>query len=432
MQENQTRYEEDEIDLRELFKTIWNSKLFIIIFTCIVTLLAIIYVFLKTPIYEVKSNVQIGYIGEELLDDPNTIVKKLEVIFDISGEIEQEDKQFVSKVSSVSLNKKIKNFIEIKTEAISNEEALKKNEEVSKYLQEEYKNKIELYKSDTKNSIQDKKQNIKDIDGLEIKNIEERIKVLKEQKVAQIDKNIDILKNQEIKRLEGEIKILKTQEIPKIDSKIKFYQKVKLKTIENKIVFHSGKLSEYQKSISKIYESTKESKDTITTSIASMQMVNYQNLILNSQNQIEDLKNEKEKIEVEIIPQLQNQKTNITNVSIKKIDNEIENLKNIQIINLEKEKENILNEDIRKLRYELDIAIPNKKLKIQQDIDKLLYNISSLNLQNSKVIGEYIVKTSPAKPKKKLIIAVAFMTGFILSIFIVFFMEFLRGFKEEK
>ena len=60
--------QEDEIDLRELFITIWNKKIFIMAFTSIVTILSIIYAYSKTPIYEVKSVIRIGYIGQELLE----------------------------------------------------------------------------------------------------------------------------------------------------------------------------------------------------------------------------------------------------------------------------------------------------------------------------------------------------------------------------
>jgi uncharacterized protein involved in exopolysaccharide biosynthesis len=48
------------------------------------------------------------------------------------------------------------------------------------------------------------------------------------------------------------------------------------------------------------------------------------------------------------------------------------------------------------------------------------------------VVGEYIAKDYPIKPKKRLIVTVAFVTGFILSIFLVFFIEFIKGFKEEE
>ena len=49
------QYEEDEIDLRELFATIWKYKVFIAIFVFIVTSLTIIYTLSKPNEYEVKS-----------------------------------------------------------------------------------------------------------------------------------------------------------------------------------------------------------------------------------------------------------------------------------------------------------------------------------------------------------------------------------------
>ncbi|MBL3520594.1 hypothetical protein H0A43_08895 [Arcobacter lanthieri] len=48
------------------------------------------------------------------------------------------------------------------------------------------------------------------------------------------------------------------------------------------------------------------------------------------------------------------------------------------------------------------------------------------NFSNSKLVGEYIVNNFPIKPKKSLIIVVSFITGFILSICIVFFINFIR------
>ena len=51
----------------------------------------------------------------------------------------------------------------------------------------------------------------------------------------------------------------------------------------------------------------------------------------------------------------------------------------------------------------------------------------------TKQIGEVQIGNTPINlPKKKLIVVVAFVTGFILSIFFVFFLEFIRDFREEK
>ena len=43
--QQQPNFEEDEIDLRELFKTIWNYKKFIVIFTLFFTIISVLYVF---------------------------------------------------------------------------------------------------------------------------------------------------------------------------------------------------------------------------------------------------------------------------------------------------------------------------------------------------------------------------------------------------
>ncbi|MBW6487955.1 Wzz/FepE/Etk N-terminal domain-containing protein [Sulfurimonas sp.] len=51
----------------------------------------------------------------------------------------------------------------------------------------------------------------------------------------------------------------------------------------------------------------------------------------------------------------------------------------------------------------------------------------------TKQIGETQIDGTPINiPKKKLIVAVAFVTGLILSIFFVFFLEFIRNEKREK
>ncbi|MEA1917339.1 MAG: Wzz/FepE/Etk N-terminal domain-containing protein [Campylobacterota bacterium] len=55
MQNSNQHIEEDEIDLRELFSTIWRHKLFIAIFSFFVTFSAIVYALSKPNIYESKA-----------------------------------------------------------------------------------------------------------------------------------------------------------------------------------------------------------------------------------------------------------------------------------------------------------------------------------------------------------------------------------------
>ena len=69
---------------------------------------------------------------------------------------------------------------------------------------------------------------------------------------------------------------------------------------------------------------------------------------------------------------------------------------------------------------------------LQKDLNVLNSLMKPYNYKNTEVIGKIMTNDYAIKPKKKLIVIVAFVTGFILSIFLVFFLEFIRGFKEEE
>jgi len=364
--------QEDEIDLRELVRTSLKYKKFIVIFTVSLTLLASLYAFFKAPIYEVKSNIRIGYIGSELLESPDIITRMLQIVFHTDKEMKKK-KNLISEVTEIDINPKLKDFITVTTAGISNEEALKKNKEVVSFVQKYYQPKIEEYIQKKKNAIDNTQREIFSLDNFEKKNIENKINILKNQKIVQIDEEME------------------------------FLQKKQLESIKNKINFHQSKLQEYSKEIRKLSKQISSKKNDMSLSaILSIQMVNYQNLILNSQNKLEDLSLQKDDILMKELP------------------------------SLERKKENISIDDIRKLQYKLDVGLKNQKINLGHKIEQLRYDISSQNVQNSNVIGEYIIDDSPTKPRKMLIITIAFVIGFILSIFLVFLVEFIKGVKEEK
>jgi capsular polysaccharide biosynthesis protein len=61
---------------------------------------------------------------------------------------------------------------------------------------------------------------------------------------------------------------------------------------------------------------------------------------------------------------------------------------------------------------------------------ELKLSITPLMIRPTHMIGEVETLQSPVKPKKKLIIIVSFITGLILSIFLVFLLEFFAKGKE--
>lgn len=399
MQENKNLIE-DEIDLRELFQIIWNKKILIIFFTLFITIISGFYIHSKTPIYEVKSYVEIGFMDKEILEDSNTIEQKLRVIFSMDDFNIEPNNLENGIVSSIRQIKNVKNLLEIKTEAYSNEVALTKNKEVLNYLQNLYEPKIEQYKVILNNNILDTKREIDYINDIEIKNILAQINMLKEQEIKNIDRQIVILKNQEINLLKAEID---------------YISKEKIKNIQEKIVLNTNSLNNYIKEVDKLNKALKDDNSS-SSLVVSIQLLNYQNLIADTQNQIKDS-------ELQIYELLKN--------DIPKLKYRIENIYNVQIKNLEIQKDNVSNETIRKLQDKIDIELKTKITQLNEKIEILSFKRSEQNLSNMRLLGEYILNNNPIKPKKSLTITVSFISGFIVSIFLVFLLNFINNSKKE-
>jgi LPS O-antigen subunit length determinant protein (WzzB/FepE family) len=318
-----TQYiQEDEIDLRELFRTIMDSKKLIILITSVITILAVIYAYTTTPLYEAKALVEIGNYKVNnnnnnnnstnikiLLNKPTQLSKRLNVIF---IDIHKNDKDKKSEVISILVPKESKEFLEIKALAISNELAIKEINLVLSHIQE--KDKTILL--DVKNRRE-----------LKINNINSQISNIQEKQVELFDKNIKLQVEQLVKFKE---------QLNDIKQNIKWIQK----------------------------------KQPVLAALQLMGQSDLTRSILTLEMHIIELQNKKEKL------------------TTMKINSLIE-------------KRNLLQ----------SMLLPH-------------------NYKTSKIVGKIITNDYSIKPKKKLIVIVAFITGLILSIFLVFFLSFLRN--DEK
>ncbi|PWE22890.1 Wzz/FepE/Etk N-terminal domain-containing protein [Aliarcobacter skirrowii] len=149
MQEN--RYlQEDEIDLRELFFTIWEKKVFIILFTLVVTLAAVIYVLLKnpTPIYEGKIYLEIGKIQDKNfvptpIETPNDLSNIISVIFAKEDEkIENKNLGLKSQLMKGSTKVLEISFSDFDTNIIKNE-----LEKIKDFIIEKHQNETTFYEN---------------------------------------------------------------------------------------------------------------------------------------------------------------------------------------------------------------------------------------------------------------------------------------------
>ena len=314
--QNKEYIAEDEIDLKELFKTIWNKRVFILVFTVVVTGLAIAFAYIKTPIYSVKALVEIGTFKTETsqnvsVDNADSLSKKLSMIFiDLRKNI--EDKKY--EIVNISIPKGMKNFIEITSESTSNDEAINGIKEILDYVKEEHSKLL---------------ADVREKNIIEIKNIDISIKNIEEDKITSINKKIDLL-NQNILNLEEQMNFVTET----------------LKNINN--------------------------LDPSISALKLMEKRDISNAIVENKSDLYDL------IEA---------------------------------------KESLMNVDINKL-------LERKKLLESLTLEH--------NLKNTEIVGNILENDYPVKPKKSLIVVVGFVTGFIISIFLVFIMQFINNIRKEE
>lgn len=311
--------QEDEIDLRELFKTIMQYKKFIVVMTVSITLLAVVYSLLKTPIYEVKALIEIGdYKADNnnnnnkiLLDNVTQLEKKMTTLF-IDMVKEEPNKEV--EINSITVPKGLTNFLEIKSEAMSNESAVKGIEKVVEHIQKEHQKILD---------------DVKQRREFELKNINLQIKDIQDKTVALLDKKIELQKNN---------------------------------------------LEDLRKQLNDINENLRNLQ-SINPSLAALKLMEKR-----------DISNA------------------ITNVTT-------------QLFDMESQRNELLTTTIYKLEE-------SKKL-----LETLLL---PHNYKNTLVVGQIIQHDKPVKPKKSLIVVVACVTGFIVSIFVIFLLEMFKSPKNEE
>jgi uncharacterized protein involved in exopolysaccharide biosynthesis len=325
---NTQRYEEDEIDLKELFKTLWDKKIFIGVFTTVVTILAIIYAFSVPKVYEAKAIFKVGEykemsktgdlenqnidinISTKTVDATSGLTKELEVLF---IEILKNEKDREAKIENISVVKGQSDIFEVTSLGSSNEFAVGELNKILKHVQEKHKKVLD----DVKNRRQSK-----------------------------------------IEQLESKLMILKTRTIP---------------TLKDKINRYNANLQIYEKNFIEVQSNLKKIKAKNPT-LATIQ-INEQkylaDMLITLRDSLEEYEAKKDQLEF------------------------------------------------------IEAGQIKEELNILKSLMKPHSN------KNTEIIGKVMTNDYAVKPKKKLIVVVAFVTGFILSIFLVFFMEFIRGFKEE-
>ena len=135
-------YEEDTIDLRELWAVLRKRKRLIWFITGVVTLAALAYVLLVRPVYEVKGVVELAQIDKKAVQNANDLRQKLSFIYGVNTKGKKREYPIVQ---AITLPKKSKNLLIVTARGYNNASAKKKLENVIDYLSKVQNKEIDIY-----------------------------------------------------------------------------------------------------------------------------------------------------------------------------------------------------------------------------------------------------------------------------------------------
>ena len=191
---NQSSYQEDEVDLREILKVLIESKKLIIFTTLIFTIVSIIYSLSQKPEFKSSTQLEVGYVAmkngeQKLIESPSELISDLNILF-----LKNPADKFSQKASISEFEGKI---IILETTSSSVEQNENLFGEMLNYIFERHSNLATLNTYQKKEALS---LAIKLIES-EISFIKDNVKLDLEAKILKLEVDLPILE-QEIIQLE--------------------------------------------------------------------------------------------------------------------------------------------------------------------------------------------------------------------------------------
>jgi chain length determinant protein len=386
-----------EVDLFELSKKIWNYKKQICMITGIFTLLAVIYAFISTTLYKATALVETGYYkndnGEEILI-ANTAdnVQKLTIKYiDLLKDVEGLDYK-VEKISEVKNNKK---FFDIEVVAKSNDTAVKQINKMVEDLASEHQNAINAY-------IELKK--------VQLANIERQINFLKNNVIVEKQQQIEYIKSTQIPRMDRQIAYMKDATIPAARREISAIDDISIPSVRKNIELNTQRLKKYEAELEKL-RTNKNMGASENIILRQMMEQGLYNQISNLEQSIIAFEQQKQVLLTKSKPDAQNRLDRLVSVELENMQAEKDILVNDKLPSLQRELVNLQTEELNKL---LD----------QRSLVELA--LKPYNHQNTQIVSDIVISNNPVKPKKTIIIAIAFLSSLMLSVFGVLVYDAIR------
>ena len=396
-QNNQIIYQGEEIDLSELGKKVWRYKKCIFLTTGAASLAAGLYAFVATPLYKATALVETGYYkndnSEEILI-ANTAdnVQKLTIKYiDLLKDVEELDYK-VEKISEVKNNKK---FFDIEVVAKSNDIAVKQINKMVDDLASEHQNAINAY-------IELKK--------VQLANIERQINFLKNNVIVEKQQQIEYIKSTQIPRIDRQITYMKDATIPAARREISAIDDISIPSVRKNIELNTQRLKKYETELEKL-RANKNIGASENIILRQMMEQGLYNQISNLEQSITSLEQQKEVLLTQTKPNAQDRLNKLTSVELENMQAEKDTIVNDKLPSLQRELVNLQTEELNKL---LD----------QRSLVELA--LKPYNYQNTQIVSDIVISNNPVKPKKMIIIVIAFLSSLMLSVFGVLVYDTIR------
>ena len=398
MKENEI-YKDDEIDLVELFATLWNGKIKILATTVIFLVVGILYTLIATSWYKASALVEVGYyninengvIKSIMLEEPKNIIEKLKTRYiDLLKDVEGKDVD-VKSVNEIKNNNK---FFSIEVLGKSNEKAVKMIDEMIQSVSDEHKKIIDGYISSQK---------------VKLANIDRQINFLQNNQIVEVQSQIDNVKQIIIPKLDKQIKYAQETTIPFAKQDLKNIDDIILKNIEEKIKLENDNLKKYTTELNTIKSNNAKQNTNLEFTI------NLNQLITSAKSNLIELEKNKNSIITITRPQIQAR---------------IDELEMTYLSNLQIEKEKVLNDTLPALQSNLANLQTNELEKLLDKKAAIELTLEPFNYKNTSVVSQIITSKHPEKPKKLIILAVALLAGAMVGVFWVLFTDFMKKRKE--
>lgn len=398
MKENEI-YKDDEIDLVELFATLWNGKIKIIVITVVFLVVGILYTLIATPWYKASALAEVGYyntnengvVKNVMLEEPKNIIEKLKTRYiDLLKDVEGKDVD-VKSVNEIKNNNK---FFSIEVLGKSNEKAVKMIDEMIQSVSDEHNKIIDGYISSQK---------------VKLVNIDRQIKFLQNNKIVEVQSQIDNVKQIIIPKLDKQIKYAQETTIPFAKQDLKNIDDIILKNIEEKIKLENDNLKKYTTELNTIKSNNAKQNTNLEFTI------NLNQLITSAKSNLIELEKNKNSIITITRPQMQAR---------------IDELEMTYLLNLQIEKEKALNDTLPALQRNLTNLQTNELEKLLDQKAVIELTLKPFNYKNTSIVSQIITSKHPEKPKKLIILAVALLAGAMVGVFWVLFADFMKKRRE--